>query len=668
MLDSDLINTTIERGKHVVLVVDDDPTTLYTTSRVLRSAGFQTLEAATGTEALAHAGSGVSAVVLDVQLPDINGFEICRRLRARPETAMLPVMHLSAAYIRDEDKVTGLDSGADAYLIHPVEPAVLIATLQALIRARTAEEQLRRSESRFRAIYSHAQSGIALIDAQGRFADVNPAMVQLLGRPKEALLGRAVTEFAPASWLAFVQEKILDPADPSGVVKSEFPLLRGNGEEVYLDWRMSSHIEPALRIGIAQDITGRKQLDQRRMEILDREQAARLVAERHNRTKDDFIAVLSHELRTPLNTIGGWAEVLKLRSPSAEALRGLDVIERSVKTLARIISDILDVSRINSGKLQLEPSWCDPAELVAACTTSLQAQTQVKNLGVELNLGQAHAPAWMDAQRFQQICWNLLSNAIKFSFPGGVIRIALDRRGDLLELTVQDFGQGIAGEFMDHVFERFSQSDAPGNRRHGGLGLGLSIVKHLAERHGGSVKVNSAGSGMGTTLRVELHVGQSPESTANGACAESGDLRSPEVLERQVLAGLDILVVEDDADASEMLRIVLAERGADVRTANDAASALKAVAQIWPQVLVSDIGLPGRDGYELMHEVRELSSAGNHPRPVAIALSAFAREKDQNKAIDAGFDMHLSKPLQPHTLVSAIATLSQARKKPGTSA
>ena len=200
MISADAINVTIDRGAHTVLVVDDNPATRYSTSRVIRAAGFRTAEAGSGSEALALVAQGVSAVVLDVHLPDIDGFEVCRMIRAQPPTALLPVVHLSAAYVRDEDRVTGLNAGADAYLVHPVEPAVLVATLQALIRARLAEDQLRRSEQRFRAIYDQAQSGIALLDEQARFDDANPAMLRILGRTREALIGMALSDWGIRRW------------------------------------------------------------------------------------------------------------------------------------------------------------------------------------------------------------------------------------------------------------------------------------------------------------------------------------------------------------------------------------------------------------------------------------------------------------------------------------
>jgi PAS domain S-box-containing protein len=658
MIDPDVINQTIDRSAHTVLVVDDNAATRYSTSRVIRAAGFRTAEAGSGTEALALSEHGVSAVVLDVHLPDLDGFEVCRRIRARSATGLLPVVHLSAAYIKDEDRVTGLNAGADAYLVHPVEPAVLVATLQALIRARTAEDELRRSEQRFRAIYHQAQSGIAVLDCQGRFDDTNPAMQRLLDRRGDELLHQPLSAFAPAEWRCFIEQSLAEPAAEGQPWRGEFPLQRADGSLVHLEWNISAQAAPGGRIAIAIDVSQRHELEQRRRELLEREQAARAVAERHSRTKDDFIAILSHELRTPLNAIVGWVHVLKRRGSTPESAKGLDAIERNVKTQARIISDILDVSRINSGKLMLEREYIDPAELVLSSIASLSDSLEDKHIQLVTDVAQAHQPAWLDSARFQQIFWNLMTNAVKFSPNGGAVQVRLRRDGDRLRLAVQDRGAGIDPEFIPHLFDRFTQGDAPGNRRHGGLGLGLSIVKHLVDLHGGTVEADSAGAGQGTTMRVDLPAlpagGVAPPAVGDAA----GDEPAPD--QGQSLEGVDVVVVEDDRDACDMMTVVLADRGATVRCARSFESAVQALESGWPDVLVSDIGLPGRDGYELVRWVRDVQAAQHGTHLPTIALTAFARPEDRAKSLGAGFDLHLSKPLKPHMLLEAIQRLLPA--------
>ena len=654
-----LISTTIDRSRHTVLVVDDNPTTRYTTARVIRAAGFETCEAATGGEALALASRQVSAVVLDVHLPDFSGFEVCRELRLKPETATLPVVHLSATFVRNEDKVAGLNAGADAYLVHPVEPPVLVATLQALIRARMAEEKQRNSEARFRAIYDHAPTGMALIDAEGRFADVNPAMVAMLGQSRDALIGQPVSAFAPDEWTAFVLNHTAGAQPPASSWKGEFPLLRQDGSWIRLEWTMSAHIEPGLRVGIALDVSERFELEARRREVLEREQAARAAAERLSRTKDDFVAVLSHELRNPLNAIGGWVHVLKVGNRTPEQMeKGLNAIDRSVKAQTRLIADILDVSRISSGKLRLHREWSEPRALVSAAIEALAAPAAAKRLSIVFDQGQVDPPAWLDATRFQQIVWNLLSNAIKFSSEAGRILVELHREGDLLDLTVQDFGRGISSDFLQHLFDRFSQSDSPDNRFHGGLGLGLSIVRNLAELHGGSVSAHSAGEGHGATLRVVLGVVPSGEAPLvlldTDDARPAGALLSSSASADRVLAGLDVMVIEDNADASEIMAVVLSDAGATVRLGVDYDEALHLFEQKWPDVLISDIGLPGRDGYELIREVRQRERARGKPRLFCVAHTAFTRPQDHARATEAGFDAHLGKPLQPHALLALI--------------
>jgi PAS domain S-box-containing protein len=533
-----------------------------------------------------------------------------------------------------------------------------VATLQALIRARTAEDELRRSEQRFRAIYDQAQSGIALVDEQGRFADVNPAMLRMLGRRREDMLARPISAFAPPEWQQRIEARIASSAQERPPWRAEFPLLAADGRAVYLEWSVSSHVEPGGRIAIAIDVSERYELEQRRREVLEREQAARQEAERHSRTKDDFIAVLSHELRTPLNAIIGWVHILKRRGTTPEAGKGLDAIERNVKAQARIISDILDVSRINSGKLRLERDWFDPAELVTSSIDALSGSIGEKRLRVDAEVEGAHQPAWLDPGRFQQIFWNLMTNAIKFSTESGRIVVTLRHQGGRLLLQVQDFGQGIKTNFIPHLFDRFTQSDSPGNRRHGGLGLGLSIVKHLVDLHGGDVSAASDGVGRGTLMRVDLPSEPTGESVTSEAPETEG---GPEIedIEYAALQGIAVLVVEDDREASEMMTLVLADRGVLVRTAADYDGAVKALQEDWPDVLVSDIGLPGRDGYDLIRRVRQFEDEGARHLPV-IALTAFARAEDRQKMLDAGFDLHLGKPLKPHVLLEAIARFYRA--------
>jgi hypothetical protein len=645
----------IDRSMHELLIVDDDPASRYATARVLRNAGFRTREAATGAEGLLTAADGISAMVLDVHLPDIDGFELCRRLRLRPETNRLPVMHLTAAYVSDEDKVRGLDAGADAYLTHPVEPALLVATVQALVRTRVAEDAMRRSEAKFRAIYAQALSGIGLLDEAGRFLDANPAMLSLLGRPAAAVIGRPLSDFVPADWTERVAGWMREVGDDSP--RREFPVADLEGRLVHMEWSVSPHIEPRVNMAVALDISERVRLEEQRQQLLDRERVARSEAEQVSRMKDDLIAVLSHELRAPLNVIMGWAHLLQKRGASEDIMRGLGIIEHNGRVQAKLITDLLDMSRLNLGKLPLLFEEVDPAEAVAAAIDAMRPAIDESAHELQLTLAPPYRPIHADSARLQQIIWNLISNAIKFSPHGGRIGVALEENEDGLLLRVSDEGQGIEPRFLPLVFDRFAQGDASSNRRRGGLGLGLSIVKQLVEAHGGTVGVHSAGLGQGAAFEVRLPADSQRQQEEEPADELPGEGLPPG---KASLDGTCLLIVDDEPDANAMLQMILRDRGAQVLAASDCNEALRMLETAAPDLLISDIGMPGRDGYELIREVRR-REAGTGRHLLAIALTAFARERDQQQALEAGFDGHCPKPLQPLKLIWQVRRLLEEK-------
>jgi PAS domain S-box-containing protein len=649
----------IDRSEHELLIIDDNPATRYATARQLRSAGFRTREAANGAEGLAAADDSLSAVVLDIHLPDIDGFDLCALLRSRPGTARLPVLHLTAAYVTDEDKVRGLDNGADAYLTRPVEPAVLVATVQALVRTRVAEDAMRRSESKFRAIYAQAQAGIALLDDQGRLVDANPAMLKMLARADVEVIGRPLSDFAPREWAHKIIGFSVAADSPSSSL--EVPMQRPDGSLIYVEWSFSPHIEPGVTMAVATDVSQRVALEHQRQQLLDRERVARSEAEQVSRMKDDFIAVLSHELRTPLNAIMSWAHVLRQRGGSDETMRGLAAIERNGTTQARMISDLLDMSRLNLGKLPLTFVTIDPLDEIVASVNAMRPAEAVSGPFIDVQTNPPYRPIRADASRLQQVIWNLLSNAIKFSPPGGRIVVALEQDERGLRIRVADEGHGIAPEFLPFVFDRFAQSDAASNRQRGGLGLGLSIVKQLVEAHGGTVSAASAGIGRGATFDVWLPADpvhpDHPEYVDSGHGSEMLDMAQAS------LEGVQLLVVDDDPEASAMLRIILSDRGALVQIAADVESALQLIAGQPFDALISDIGMAGQDGYDLIRELRRHEAAQPTPRPhlPAIALTSFTRDQDRDQALAAGFDVHCGKPLRPLNLVQQIRTLLDQR-------
>ena len=640
----------LDRSRHRLLVVNDDPVGRYATVRQLQVAGFPVAEAATGAEALALADESLSAIVLDIHLPDIDGLEVCRRLRLQPTTFKLPVIHLTSAYLTDEDKVRGLDAGADAYLTHPVEPAVLISTIQALVRTREAEDAMRHSEAKFRAAFERAPSGIGLVDRpSGRLLDVNPAMLALLGRTQAEVAGQVLLDFVPQAHAQAAAAFMRGLAE--GNAHAEFQVAQPDGRLVPVEWTAAAYAEPGIAMLMAIDISQRLELARQRQELLDQERSARGTAERHNRLKDDLIAVLSHELRTPLHVILNWTHLLQRRNQPDVLARGLAAIERNADLQARLIADILDMSRLNLGKLRLDRDWVDAGGIVAATVTAVQPLLQRSSHRLTLDLEDGDIRIHADEVRVQQVLWNLIGNAVKFSPPGSEITLTLRARDKGAAMTVADRGQGIDPEFLPYVFDRFAQSDAASNRQHGGLGLGLAIVKNLVESHGGHVAVASAGLGQGSQFSIWLP-GEPEASLAQDAEPSSLITRA------DPLVGLKVLVVEDDLEAGAMLSMILGEQGMQVRHATSADDALETLAHQRFDVLVSDVGMPGRDGYQLIRELRQRETGGRHLP--AIALTAFSRDRDRTLALEAGFDAHVGKPLRPQQLLAEILRITSA--------
>jgi signal transduction histidine kinase/CheY-like chemotaxis protein len=376
-----------------------------------------------------------------------------------------------------------------------------------------------------------------------------------------------------------------------------------------------------------------------------REQA--LEAERASRLKDEFLATVSHELRNPLNAMLGWVRVLRAgRRDEASLARGLEVVERNTVALNRLIEDLLDVSRIVSGKMHLDVQSVDVAQAVESAVESVRLAAEAKEVSVDVALDPDVGTVSGDAARVQQVVWNLLSNAVRFNVKGGRVTVRSERVGPDVRLTVSDTGRGIEPEFLPHVFERFRQEDGTSTRHHGGLGLGLAIVRHLVELHGGSVRVESDGVGKGATFAVVLPAGSRDLPADRGPA-------TPAAAPPLTLAGLRVLVVEDEPDTRDLLGFVLGRHGADVVVAASADEAAAEARARWPDVLVTDIGMPERDGYELLAELCRMSADGR--RLPAIALTAYARNEDRTRALEAGFDAHLAKPIEPDVLVAAVA-------------
>jgi PAS domain S-box-containing protein len=398
---------------------------------------------------------------------------------------------------------------------------------------------------------------------------------------------------------------------------------------------------------IARDITEQKRASAERERLLEAERVARAEAERASRVKDDFVAMVSHELRTPLNAILGWTQLMtRTRNDPAVIARGLEIVARNTRLQAQLISDLLDISRIVSGKLQLDVRSVDFRAIVGQAIEPIDEEARAKGVEVVLDLREGTTLVSGDASRLQQIVWNLVSNAIKFTPRGGRVRVSLDFSSAQARLEVADNGVGIRPEFLPHVFDRFHQADRSITRRFGGLGLGLSIVKHLVELHGGEVRAASEGEGLGATFAVTLPVVTEAEAERRRGLSDT-----------DVSVALDairLLVVEDEADTLEFLRRLLTAHGATVLTAASVGEALSLVRSESPDLLISDIGLPEADGYDLIQRVRREPSPGRDIP--AIALTAYARSEDRTRALRAGYQAHIAKPVEPNELLAMIAS------------
>lgn len=389
----------------------------------------------------------------------------------------------------------------------------------------------------------------------------------------------------------------------------------------------------------------------------ERLRAALAAAEEANRLKDDFLAVLSHELRTPLNAILGWARMLRAGTLRPDDVpRALETIERNANAQSQLIDDLLDVSRIVSGKLRIEMHTVDLAETVADAIETVRPTADAR--GVTLTSGLPHvAPVSGDAQRLRQVIWNLLSNSIKFTPRGGNVHVAVEQDGPIVRAIVSDTGQGIDPGFLPHVFDRFRQESGAGNPRRSGLGLGLAIVRNLVEAHGGAVRAASEGIGKGATFIVELPVmmGRAAEATTpTGAPAYQPLLETTSMLQ-----GVRVLIVDDDADARELLQVALAQYGALPTAASSVEEAVAIVDRDCPDVLVSDIEMPDATGYDLIRRLRHSDNPHARRMP-AVALTAYARTEDRVRALLAGFQTHVPKPVEPAELVTVIASLARA--------
>jgi signal transduction histidine kinase/CheY-like chemotaxis protein len=395
-------------------------------------------------------------------------------------------------------------------------------------------------------------------------------------------------------------------------------------------------------------------------DMLERVQARTNELSRANRLKDEFLATLSHELRTPLNAVLGWVRILRStpNAPPGMQARALETIERNARLQARLIEDLLEVSRIVSGKLHLRTRAVDLSGIVESAVDVVQPAATAKNIRLETEIEACPCMTTGDADRLQQVVWNLLSNAVKFTPPGGKVMLRLVHDHDYV-LTVSDTGIGIDPAFVPQIFQPFRQADASPSREQGGLGLGLAIVRHLVELHGGTVSARSPGKGLGTTFEVRLPA-VSPAAWPQRETRPEAVASAPEPAHPDVLAGIDVLVVDDEDDARELVRTVLENYGATVTCAASAVEAIRALDRRVPDVVISDIAMAGEDGYSLVRRIRARPTAAGGGVP-AIALTAYASASDHKKALEAGYDAHVAKPFEPSAIASLVRKLTGTR-------
>ena len=622
------------RGR--ILVVDDTPATLYATTRVLRAQGYDIVEATTGAEALQKADDSVDLVVLDVQLPDIHGFQVCQRLRERGDTALIPVIHLSATFRTDQDRVQGLESGADGYLTHPIEPIVLVATINSLLRARRAEEAQRSSEERFREFFQVSPVGIGLLDESGVLAECNPALCQLLLSDRENLVKRRFSDFAVVEERPDLEHALTATRRDTA---QRFRLNKANGSVAWVELRVAALPRSTSRLALVTDITVQREYQAERELRLANERAARTEAERLNTLKDQFIAILSHELRNPLAAIVTGIEAMDVRETDEEQRQWLrEGIARNAQHLKGLIDDLLDTTRLTHGKLSLKKKPIVLMEIlrhaVESCGKLIERRSHELSVSVEPEDLELQA----DPLRLEQIIINLLTNAAYYTPPGGRINVTAIGTGEHVELAVSDTGQGLTEAEKSQIFVAFGQV----GRGSQGLGIGLTLVRQLVELHGGEVVAESHGTGEGATFRVTL-----PRSLDAFSSAVE------QVAAKPAQVPVRTLIVDDNENAALMLQMLLDHKNYATEVAFTGESAIEIAQKFGPELILLDIGLPDVSGYEVAKRLRE----GGLADATIAALSGYAKKADGDEV----FDAHLIKPANLDDIQALAASVAARR-------
>jgi PAS domain S-box-containing protein len=649
-----------------ILAVDDSEANRYALVRMLRKAGYGVKEASTGADALRQAADQPDLIILDVNLPDLSGREVCRQLKADPATAAIPVLHLSASFVDSDNRAEGLEGGADGYLTYPVEPRELVANIEALLRARRAERDLRQSEAQFRLMVEGVKDhAIILLDTAGRVIAWNDGAQRLLGYTEAEILGQSAAVFLTAEdRKAGRHERELQEAAARCRAGNDLWLARKDGSRFWATGTTTPLRDEAGKlcgfVQILRDWTERKELEEALRE------RARQLAEA-DRRKDEFLAMLAHELRNPLAPMRNALHVERLAdpNPSAEVQAARDLMERQLEQMVRLVDDLLDVSRITRGKIQLYKERVDLAAVLARAVESGRPVIEGRHHVLEVVLPREALPIEADTVRLAQVFLNLLTNAAKYTPEGGRIRLKAAREISLkaglvaaaphgvVAVHVQDTGVGIAPEMLSRVFDLFTQVDRSLDRAAGGLGIGLTLVRRLTEMHGGTVEACSEGIGHGSDFAVYL-----PLAAAAVTGAETG--QEAEAAQAGRSPQRRFLVVDDNRDSAESLAMLLRLLGNDVRTAYDGRLALEAATAYRPEVVLLDIGLPGLNGLEVCQRLR--GTPGQH-RTVIVAMTGYGRDEDRQRSRAAGFDAHLVKPVDLEALQELLASPELAARR-----
>ncbi|MEW6733381.1 MAG: response regulator [Acidobacteriota bacterium] len=674
-------NKVVKTDKVNILLVDDQPAKLLSYEVILSALDENLIKAGSAREALEYLLKiEVAVVLIDVSMPELDGFELAAIIREHPRYEKTAIIFVSGVHLTDLDRLKGYQCGAVDYVSVPIVPEILRAKvsvfadlyrktqqleqlnceLERRVEERTAK--LGESEAQFRAMFDMAAVGQAQLDvATGRFVRVNQRFCAITGYELDELLSMTATD------LIYPDDRDEDITTYLSVIEGESEeylgetrYVRKNGEVIWVNIAarlIRDNDGRALRtISTIQDITIHKQIEQEREKMLIREQRARKQIEEASLLKDEFIATISHELRTPLTAMFGWIRLLrtsKLDENSRE--RAMETIERNARAQNQLIEDLLDMSRIINGKLKLDIQPVDLKSVIETAVSSVRPAVDAKEINLQMFITSV-GPVNGDSGRLQQVIWNLLSNAIKFTPRGGRVEIRLNQIDSQAQITIRDTGQGISSDFLPYVFDRFRQADASITRSVGGLGLGLAIVRHLVELHGGTIEAESDGVGKGATFRLKLLL--KPGNLVSKLEDDRPLISDNSALfgHQISLKGISVLVIEDEADTRDMLALILRQYEAEVRATSSASQAIEIFKQWLPDVLVSDIAMPEIDGYELIQLIRDLPvhQGGRIP---AIALTAHAKSEDRLRALSTGFNMHVAKPIEPIELITVIANL-----------